>query len=205
MLAIFFQMCIIIRVVWNTTIEYAVMAELADAHGSGPCVGDNMQVQVLFPAPLNKRWNRLFQRLFLLYANYKAAVPRTASRHSLCMFGEWSTVMLENPASVRKSISCSLLYIRSPSIVRSHLASRGFVPSASFTIKKPPPGFKIRYTSRKLSTGPGQKYTVSNAVARSNCASPKGSRETSPWTTQQRPFWIACWLIRFVFFTAICE
>ena len=37
MLAIFFQMCIIIRVVWNTTIEYAVMAELADAHGSGPC------------------------------------------------------------------------------------------------------------------------------------------------------------------------
>ena len=29
----------------------AGMAELADAHGSGPCVGDNMQVQVLFPAP----------------------------------------------------------------------------------------------------------------------------------------------------------
>ena len=30
---------------------YAGMAELADAHGSGPCAGDSMQVQVLFPAP----------------------------------------------------------------------------------------------------------------------------------------------------------
>lgn len=29
----------------------ADMAELADAHGSGPCEGDFMQVQVLFPAP----------------------------------------------------------------------------------------------------------------------------------------------------------
>ena len=27
------------------------MAELADAHGSGPCAGNSMQVQVLFPAP----------------------------------------------------------------------------------------------------------------------------------------------------------
>lgn len=33
------------------TIRYAVVAELADAHGSGPCEGDFMQVQVLFPAP----------------------------------------------------------------------------------------------------------------------------------------------------------
>ena len=24
---------------------------MADAHGSGPCAGDSMQVQVLFPAP----------------------------------------------------------------------------------------------------------------------------------------------------------
>ena len=30
---------------------FAGMAELADAHGSGPCEGDFMQVQVLFPAP----------------------------------------------------------------------------------------------------------------------------------------------------------
>ena len=29
----------------------AGMAELADAHGSGPCAGNSMQVQVLFPAP----------------------------------------------------------------------------------------------------------------------------------------------------------
>ena len=34
---------------------YAGMAELADAHGSGPCAGDSMQVQVLFPAPNQKR------------------------------------------------------------------------------------------------------------------------------------------------------
>ena len=32
---------------------FAGMAELADAHGSGPCVGNDMQVQVLFPAPKN--------------------------------------------------------------------------------------------------------------------------------------------------------
>ena len=31
--------------------KYAGMAELADAHGSGPCESDFMQVQVLFPAP----------------------------------------------------------------------------------------------------------------------------------------------------------
>ena len=33
---------------------YAGMAELADAHGSGPCAGDSMQVQVLFPAPIKE-------------------------------------------------------------------------------------------------------------------------------------------------------
>ena len=27
------------------------MAELADAHGSGPCAGNGIQVQVLLPAP----------------------------------------------------------------------------------------------------------------------------------------------------------
>ena len=31
--------------------EFAGMAELADAHGSGPCGVTPMQVQVLFPAP----------------------------------------------------------------------------------------------------------------------------------------------------------
>lgn len=30
------------------------MAELADAHGSGPCESNFMQVQVLFPAPYSK-------------------------------------------------------------------------------------------------------------------------------------------------------
>ena len=50
--------------------ELAGMAELADAHGSGPCESDFMQVQVLFPAPTKNRvhpdsvfcymeWNRI--------------------------------------------------------------------------------------------------------------------------------------------------
>ena len=32
---------------------FADMAELADAHGSGPCGGDSIQVQVLLSAPLS--------------------------------------------------------------------------------------------------------------------------------------------------------
>ena len=40
------------------------MAELADAHGSGPCESNFMQVQVLFPAPQKKarrkRWAFFF-------------------------------------------------------------------------------------------------------------------------------------------------
>ena len=33
------------------------MAELADAHGSGPCESNFMQVQVLLPAPNSKNPN----------------------------------------------------------------------------------------------------------------------------------------------------
>ena len=33
----------------------ADMAELADAHGSGPCGGDSIQVQVLLSAPYKNR------------------------------------------------------------------------------------------------------------------------------------------------------
>ena len=32
---------------------FADMAELADAHGSGPCESNFMQVQVLLPAPIS--------------------------------------------------------------------------------------------------------------------------------------------------------
>ena len=39
------------RVRFPVGLPSADMAELADAHGSGPCAGDSMQVQVLFPAP----------------------------------------------------------------------------------------------------------------------------------------------------------
>lgn len=52
-------------------------------------------------------------------------------------------------------------------MIFNHLSSALFVPSDSFTIKKQPPFLRIRYTSLKLSRGPGQKYTVSNAVAKS--------------------------------------
>ena len=37
--------------------KYADMAELADAHGSGPCESDFMQVQVLLSAPNSKNPN----------------------------------------------------------------------------------------------------------------------------------------------------
>ena len=47
---------------------YAGMAELADAHGSGPCESNFMQVQVLLPAPV-WRWIRFLwvQRSFLSF------------------------------------------------------------------------------------------------------------------------------------------
>ena len=34
-----------------STVEYADMAELADAHGSGPCEGSFMKVRILLSAP----------------------------------------------------------------------------------------------------------------------------------------------------------
>ena len=47
----------------TTFFIFAGMAELADAHGSGPCEGDFMQVQVLFPAPNRVFFNTRFFRL----------------------------------------------------------------------------------------------------------------------------------------------
>ena len=70
---------------------------------------------------------------------------------------------LEKPASVRKVTNWLRLNIFIPSMTESHLLSRGFSPSTSLTIRKMPPGRKMRYTSRKLSVGPGQQYTVSKA------------------------------------------
>ncbi len=55
------------------------MAELADAHGSGPCESNFMQVQVLLPAPDKKKSEPFpletgsdFFVLFVLLASYKA-------------------------------------------------------------------------------------------------------------------------------------
>ena len=55
---------------------FAGMAELADAHGSGPCGVTPMQVQVLFPAP----WRVVLQYLrcckatLFLYGNFTGGV-----------------------------------------------------------------------------------------------------------------------------------
>ena len=81
------------------------------------------------------------------------------------------------------------------SIVDSHpindrsICCPGVFPVRLIDDKKMPPGCRVRYTSRKLSVGPGQKYTVSNAVARSNAPSPKGRQDTSPCKIWQQPAW----------------
>ena len=56
----FAVLCIEARCGWCV---FAGMAELADAHGSGPCESNFMQVQVLLPAPKTAR----FYRAVLLY------------------------------------------------------------------------------------------------------------------------------------------
>ena len=65
-------------------------------------------------------------------------------------------------------------------MIESHLSSWGTSPSDTLTIRKTPPARKVRYTSRKLSAVPGQKYTVSKAVAKSSTPSSKGRWDTSP-------------------------
>ena len=42
------------------------MAELADAHGSGPCESNFMQVQVLLPAPKSEQSMKSVPILFVL-------------------------------------------------------------------------------------------------------------------------------------------
>ena len=54
-------------------ITFADMAELADAHGSGPCGGNSLQVQLLLSAPNSRNPNLVpigdgFG--FLLYLDY---------------------------------------------------------------------------------------------------------------------------------------
>ena len=47
---------------YDIVIKHAGMAELADAHGSGPCGSDTMRVQVPFPASktLFRKWTEFF-------------------------------------------------------------------------------------------------------------------------------------------------
>ena len=55
------------------------MAELADAHGSGPCESNFMQVQVLLPAPNENNPNQIFHVgdgfgfvIFIDYPNFNS-------------------------------------------------------------------------------------------------------------------------------------
>ena len=47
---------------YDIVIKHAGMAELADAHGSGPCGSNTMRVQVPFPASktLFRKWAEFF-------------------------------------------------------------------------------------------------------------------------------------------------
>ena len=63
----------------------AGMAELADAHGSGPCEGDFMQVQVLFPAP--RRGKVRFAPFFLFKKNLRPLPCPSFSAKSRARFG----------------------------------------------------------------------------------------------------------------------
>ena len=47
--------------------KYADMAELADAHGSGPCESDFMQVQVLLSAPFSNCLREKARKHFFIY------------------------------------------------------------------------------------------------------------------------------------------
>ena len=72
----------IIFVVEKPQSEYAGMAELADAHGSGPCESNFMQVQVLLPAPSDNNPNLLpvgdgFGFVFFYaYPNFNSKIDR---------------------------------------------------------------------------------------------------------------------------------
>ena len=60
-------------IITTAVLIFADMAELADAHGSGPCESDFMQVQVLLSAPNSRNPNLVpigegFG--FLLYLDY---------------------------------------------------------------------------------------------------------------------------------------
>ena len=114
---------------------------------------------------------------------------RIARTQSQCFFAFRFMMISEKPASVRKRASWSPSKILIPSMTESHLLAWGSSPSDSLTIRKMPPGRRVRYTSRKLSVGPGQKYTVSNAVTKSNAPSSKGRQDTSPCMIRQR---LAC-------------
>ena len=78
-----------------------------------------------------------------------------------------------------------------PSMIFSNFNPVSSVPSDSLQIRNVPPGFKIRQTSAKQVSSPGQNYTVSNAVARSKDAPSKGSDATFSRRTVHRPAAIA--------------
>ena len=64
------------------TASHAGMAELADAHGSGPCEGYFMEVRVLVPAPKTK--DKVYALSFVFFVVQERT--RTFSQESSCLF-----------------------------------------------------------------------------------------------------------------------
>ena len=84
---------------------YAGMAELADAHGSGPCAGDSMQVQVLFPAPIKELkissflimfWRLQKQRPLLFYYFTVSINLRAISQSAFLTYTRYSYAEFES-------------------------------------------------------------------------------------------------------------
>ena len=67
---------------YGEKIKYADMAELADAHGSGPCESNFMQVQVLLSAPQKAR----FYRAFCYFATHFTVVRRITLHEIMLLF-----------------------------------------------------------------------------------------------------------------------
>ena len=82
--------------------NFAGMAELADAHGSGPCEGDFMQVQVLFPAPNSVVLEHLICRktTLFVYVHFRWLSRNFAEEKALMMLTGGPIASLIWPAAL---------------------------------------------------------------------------------------------------------
>ena len=83
MLALLRQLCYYNKAFWNNISESRIadVAELADAHGSGPCESNFMQVQVLSSAPVRVFiWTLGFFILQRVVMNIGITLPQASYR-----------------------------------------------------------------------------------------------------------------------------